>query len=267
MTLIAAWAGLDCKKDGNKVSSIYFASDSRFSWETDNSSLKYDEGIKVFCSLKYPYLFGYCGDVLFPVHSIERILYKIDCDLFFNTEACSFTNKMQVICKEIETSIRLYPFHSVSFSIIFASRESYYDFHVGLITYCNETIQAKELPIPSASNLIFVGGSGKDSFNKIVCNQKKNPNDGTSRFYYQCLSRAIKDYECPTVGGVPQLVGIFRKGAGIVFGVIEENSHFVLGKRVDYSPKCLHIQWRNSNFEIVNPETMKLQEGAQAQPF
>ena len=67
MILIAAWVGVDCKKEVNKVSSIYFASDSRFLW--GNNSLKYDEDIKVFCSLKHPYIFRYCGDVLFPAHS------------------------------------------------------------------------------------------------------------------------------------------------------------------------------------------------------
>ena len=32
MTLLVAWAGADCKKRGSRTSSLYFASDSRISW-------------------------------------------------------------------------------------------------------------------------------------------------------------------------------------------------------------------------------------------
>ena len=66
MTLIVSGAGLDCKKEGNKVSSIYFASDSRFSWIEGNRYRKFDEGVKVLCSLRHPYIFANCGDVTFP---------------------------------------------------------------------------------------------------------------------------------------------------------------------------------------------------------
>ena len=60
MTLIAAWVGVDNKKEGRKISSIYFAADSRFSWGDAGSAPKYDEGMKVFCSLQHPYIFAYC---------------------------------------------------------------------------------------------------------------------------------------------------------------------------------------------------------------
>ena len=144
MTLIASWVGVDSKKGGNQVSSVYFASDSRFSW---NSQSVYDEGMKVFCSLKYPYIFGYCGDVLFPSHAIERIIYKIDCDLLFGEDVDSFTKKIHIICDEIETSLKQYPM-SINFSILFGSRESTYDFHVGQIDYHDNNLTFKELVLP-----------------------------------------------------------------------------------------------------------------------
>ena len=93
MTLIAAWVGVDNKKEGRKISSIYFAADSRFSWGDAGSVPKYDEGMKVFCSLQHPYIFAYCGDVLFPLHTLERIIYKIDCGLFFEQTDGNFMNK------------------------------------------------------------------------------------------------------------------------------------------------------------------------------
>lgn len=266
MTLIAAWVGVDCKKDGNKVSSIYFASDSRFSWGT---SYHYDEGMKVFCSLKYPYLFGYCGDVLFPLHTLERIIYKIDSDLLFAPDAERFDDKLKIIKDEIESSLLHYPPLSQDFSIICAYRESYYDFHLGKIWNRGKQINCIELPLPNKSDIVFCGGTGKTDFENVVSRliKDKNPNEGTSRFYYHCIAKTIREHSSPTVGGIPQLVGLYRKGNGSFFGIIENDKRYVLGKELNFQPNCLQIQWRNSNFERVNPKTMLLEDGAQAQPF
>ena len=267
MTLIAAWIGVDCKKDGDKVSSIYFAADSRFSWGNTQSSPKYDEGIKVFCSLKHPYIFAYCGDVLFPLHTLERIIYKIDCDLFFELADDNFSKKLLSIKTEFESSIMIYPHPKPSFSILFASREAYYDFHLGEITSCNGDISHSEIKLPNKSGIVYTGGSGKNYFNKVVSEQLHNPSEGTSRFCFHCIAKSIKNNNSPTVGGAPQLVGLYRKGNGIIFGIEYNGERYILGKRTDFITEHLHIEWRNSNFERINPQTLKLQKGAQAQPF
>lgn len=268
MTLLAAWVGMDCKKDGDKISSIYFASDSRFSW---NAYSHYDEGVKVFCSLKYPYIFGYCGDVLFPLHSLERIIYKIDSDLLFPPNIASFNDKLEIIKNEIESSLHNYPPLPQDFSIICACRESYYDFHLGKIWSSGKIVKCKELPLhlEEGSHIVYCDGTGKNDFDKVVTAlaKDKNPNEGTSRFYYHCIAKTIRDHSSPTVGGVPQLVGLYRKGNGLFFGIIEHGKRYVLGKELKFHPNCLQIQWRNCNFERINPETMILKDGAQAQPF
>lgn len=48
MTLLVAWAGADCKKRGSRTSSLYFATDSRISWNKKNG---YDGQQKVFVLL------------------------------------------------------------------------------------------------------------------------------------------------------------------------------------------------------------------------
>ncbi|MBQ2882173.1 MAG: hypothetical protein IJE43_00125 [Alphaproteobacteria bacterium] len=267
MTLIVSWAGLDCKKEGNKVSSIYFASDSRFSWKEGNRYRKFDEGIKVFCSSKRPYIFAYCGDVVFPNNSIDRLISKIDNDLLFPKGNIDFNEKLKIICSEIETSVQSYPFPDVCFSILVATRESYYDFHIGKIVCNKKRLSYEEGEFPSKSDEIYVEGSGAKDFERIKRSLKFNINEGTSRFYFHCLSKTIKDCESDSVGGVPQLVGLFRQGPGIIFGIIEGDNRYILSNQINYSEECLNIQWRNSNFERINPETMSLQEGAQAQPF
>lgn len=266
MTLIAAWAGLDGKKDGPRVASIYFASDSRFSWSTGKH---YDEGRKVFCSLKYPYIFAYCGDVTFPLNSIERIIDKIDCDMFFPSEHCDFKEKLETIAEELRTSLNLYPFPNAKFTILVASRESTYCFHVGKIVWKSNQLLTEELELPKSSGRVFWGGSGLNDFEKVFNEETRNNNlnVGTSRFYYQCIAKTIREYESDTVGGTPQLVGLFRKGPGRIFGIISGNNRYILGKKVNNSPQNLQIEWRNDNFEVVDPETMKLKDGYQAQPF
>lgn len=268
MTLIAAWIGVDCKKNGNKVSSIYFASDSRFSWGGTKSSPPYDEGMKVFCSRQHPYIFAYCGDVLFPLHTLERIIYKIDFDLFFEQTTDSFSSKLLTIKAEIVSALNNYP-QKPSFTILFASRESYYDFHLGKIVSTEGCISHEEIILPNKSKIVFVGGSGAKDFRSVEQQlmSERNPNEGTSRFCYHCVAKTIKEYESPMVGGVPQLVGLYRKGNGVFFGIEYNGKRYILGKRTNFMPEHLHIEWRNINFERIDPKTLKLQEGAQVQPF
>ena len=71
MTLIVAWIGVDDKKKGKEISSLYIASDSRYSTGVKD---KFDFGIKVFGASKYPEIFGFCGDVLFPSMILGQII-------------------------------------------------------------------------------------------------------------------------------------------------------------------------------------------------
>ena len=96
----------------------------------------------------------------------------------------------------------------------------------------------------------------------------------TSRNVYNCVSRAVDAAASHpdskirnTVGGVPQLVGLYRKGNTQLFGIIKNNERYIQGRRVDYNPCLNKIEWRNDNFERVDPQTMKLLSGAQPQPF
>ncbi len=154
MTLIAACIGV--VKKGSEVSSMYFASDSRFSWGGTKSSPRYDEGMKVFCSLQHPYTFAYCGNVLFPLHTLERIIIKIDCDLFFEQTDEQFSNKLSSIRTEIESSLINYSNPKPSFTILLASRESYYNFHLGKITSIGGSINHGEIILPKQSKIVEI---------------------------------------------------------------------------------------------------------------
>ena len=67
MTMLASWIGVDT----HGATSAYIVSDSRFCW---GNNMTYDYGKKVFASKKYPEIFGYAGDVLFPSVVLSQII-------------------------------------------------------------------------------------------------------------------------------------------------------------------------------------------------
>ena len=58
MTLMIAWAGLDCKPKKKAIASIYFAADSRYTWSLGKTN---DFGQKVFGCISSPEIFALCG--------------------------------------------------------------------------------------------------------------------------------------------------------------------------------------------------------------
>lgn len=58
MTLVVGWAALDDKKVGKTVASIYFTSDSRYTYLTSSKAAAFnDKGQKVFGSKNSPEIF------------------------------------------------------------------------------------------------------------------------------------------------------------------------------------------------------------------
>ena len=120
VTLIVAWIGVDDKKKGKEISSLYIASDSRYS---AGSRDKFDFGIKVFGASKYPEIFGFCGDVLFPSIILGQIIPQIDNGILLNpSDNCD--QKTQKIFNYIKTSLEKYPasFLGGSFTILHGTR-------------------------------------------------------------------------------------------------------------------------------------------------
>jgi hypothetical protein len=73
MTSLVSWVGIDARGPA----SIYIASDSRITWG-DDSSRKWDCAKKTFCSLRFPIIFGFCGDVFVPTQIISSVIELID---------------------------------------------------------------------------------------------------------------------------------------------------------------------------------------------
>lgn len=266
MTLIVSWIGVDDKKDGKSIASIYFASDSRYSWGNEG---KYDYGIKVFGSSRHPEIFGFCGDVLFPSIVLGQMISQIDLGLLIQ-DADSGELKNKKVFNFIKSSFEKYPKDKIveTFTILHATRinknfKCYRTFYNS-----DKKLDNKEIELPNISTKIYCGGSGESDFNKnwLEWNKSKHNNFRTSRGVYHCLNKTLRETKDPKTGGLPQIVGLYRNKNARLFGIIANNKKYIYGKESFDDINSTKIEWRNENFERMNPETLKILEGAQRQP-
>lgn len=267
MTLIVAWVGVDNKKNGKSIASLYFASDSKYSWGSGDS---YDYGIKVFGSSKHPEIFCFCGDVLFPSIVLAQLMPQIDNGLLLS-EGDTAEMKNRKIFDYIKTSFTHYPKNSLvgTFIILHGTRVGN-EFKLYKISSNKKWKLAEEnIDLPTESTKVFSGGSGGAEFdaNWRYWDNVRHNNYRTSRAVYHCLEDTLKKIRDPSTGGMPQIVGLYRIGSSRLFGIIHDDKRFIYGKQASEDITVQNLEWRNENFERVNPETLKIFEGAQRQPL
>ncbi len=266
MTLIISWIGVDDKKEGKSISSIYIASDSRYTW---GNTGKYDYGIKVFGSSKHPEIFGFCGDILFPSTILGQLIPQIDNGLLLDdNDNCETKNKK--ITDYIKSSLDSYPkdFLVGTFTILHGTRNEKI-FKLFKTSFSPDTgLNNIEIQLPKISTKVYSGGSGKTEFDKNWEDwQKEKHNEfRTSRGVYHCLHQTLKVVKDSQTGGLPQIVGLYRNKNSRLFGIVENDKKYIYGKESAESINSTTIEWRNENFERMNPETLKIFEGAQRQP-
>ena len=151
------------------------------------------------------------------------------------------------------------------------------NFHVFRYDYSKTKNQLcmSEVPLPTEhSDIVLCEGTGKEDFrNHWQYYNEKNINHRTSRAVYQCMYETLSTTEENTVGRIPQLAGLYREGNCRFFGIVNDGKRYYFGadgikevsdKEIGGLPQ---VEWRNHCFEITDPYTMELKEGAQAQPF
>ncbi len=276
MTLIVSWAALDCKNNGPSVASIYFASDSRFSWKLSKQINDY--GQKVFGCTNMPEIFAFCGDVVCPKTFIEKIVIQIDSMHFFSDEMNGHEKSM-LIYHNFCCYLEKYEKQKIveNFQMFYGTRACD-GFHIFKFDYNKKLDRVKylEYTLPNKySDIVICEGSGKNDFNKLWAYHygEKNFNYRTSRAVYQCLYETLSTTEEWTVGRIPQIVGLYRKFNSRFYGIIHNGKRYCIGSEgiVEVNDSAvvnfLNVEWRNECFEIADPNCMKRMEGAQPQPF
>ena len=197
-------------------------------------------------------------------------------ELLFSREE-AFDQKKSIVADFINQALNQYPKDVLAqrFVIYHASCISQ-EFYMVEYRYDGSRIVVKDISLPSESSVVFSDGSGKQLFDKMwyEANRPSVNEHFTSRNVYNCFARTLdeaaihsEDANLNMVGGSPQLVGLYRQGKTQIYGIVKNGERYIQGRRVEYSPNLSRIEWRNDNFERINPETMNLMTGAQPQPF
>lgn len=268
MTMLASWIATD----NHGPTSAYIVSDSRLSWGSTGS---FDYGRKVFAAKKYPELFGYAGDVLFPSIVLAQIVEMIDTDILL-TENMDCDKKHKVIAEKICYTLSKYPdvFGSNPIQIIHITRDTLFSdypcFKHYLLSYTKKNGWTdKEVMIPKESGLLHVLGSGAQEFKNNYIEFQKTENASTSRNVFHCFIYTLENIKDSFCGGAPQLVGLYRKplSAGINYGILYQGKRYLLGMEIPGGSSFQNVTWRNEFFEICDGITKKVVTGAARQPM
>jgi hypothetical protein len=263
MTALISWLGADSRGP----SSLYIASDSRLSWDKET---KWDRGRKVFHSEKYPHIWGYCGDVLFPSLALGQIVSAIDGGgLFADSEAPDGKNAKVFEC--LQEHFETYPEKCrLDFSILHCHREEKgmtSVFFAWMISWNRKTgWTSKQIDAPKESGLVISLGSGAKSVDYWNGYMQRSDVSRTSRAVFQAFTLSLKDAKDPGSGGPPQLASLRREGNGQSHGVWWNSIASVNGLTMSQYSEKNGIEFFNENFERVDPKTGLLLKGAQRQP-
>jgi hypothetical protein len=267
MTTLIVWVGVDSRGP----TSMYLASDSRFTWE---GGVKWDFGCKVFASRKHPTLLGYCGDVTLSSISITQALDLIDSNSLFRADASS-EEKLDWLYGFLKRAFETYP-KSLrrEFTVVFAFRSTnnnVVSFFAGTVGWSpGEGWSKKPLPDPQKSSIIGAFGSGKDVFGDTNRRWQESDVGGTSRAIFSAFCDHVDKCNDPQTGGAPQLGAIYsgRQHASTV-GIIHDGKKWLSGVEVLDAGIVDKIEWRDNLFQRCDGHTLKPIAGAQrhARPF
>ena len=257
MTSFVAWIGVDSRGPA----SVYLASDSRISW---GQNLVWDYARKLFASQRNPELLGYVGDVLFPSLVLGQLTSAIDLGSLLDG-AASPTEKWTRIQSCIKQSFSAFPSSERrTFTVVYATRElegMNSKFYVRTLSWGIEESWAEAaIPIPSASGLLHVLGSGAGSILRWQQRWDSSSQGRTSRAVFSAFCDALQSGEDPLTGGAPQLVGLYRQGPGRALGVVYESKPFLFGLHADPFRGSADLEWRDGLFERCDPTGQVLAE-------
>lgn len=265
MTTLLSWMSVDSRGP----SAIYIVTDSRITW--GSSAHRWDSGRKVFAA-STPDIFGYCGDVLFPSLVLGQIVDLVGRGLLWDTD-CSAAERHRLVAEYLQTSFgRRHNAPDYGFTIVHGSREGAAmkgTFHAWRIEYDPRTRAwtDEELDTSNAgdSRVIITLGSGNDALNREIEVWNASPQQGTARALFSAFCDALEAGLDPLTGGVPQLVSLDRRSAGKAVGYIGAETRYVHGLPINYSPAQDGMEWVDSLFNRMSPETLERLSGAQRQ--
>lgn len=232
VTSLVAWVAADTRGP----SSLNIATDSRITWSSDQpASYGWDYAQKVFASTKVPLLVGFVGDVLFPALVVPGIISRIDRGVFRSDGSIA-----EGVVEALRRAWREYPpAERRPLNIYLAHRiGDGVSAHFTLTAVSYKPDGAKKwtiqhIPVPSASQVLVVDGSGRIAVRAALDAWQKTAAAETSRAIYSGFGDGVVSGVDPNSGGTPQLGCIYRIGAGRLLGIIHKNRRYFAGSQLN----------------------------------
>ena len=190
MTTLIGWVGVDSRRP----TSLYLASDSRFTWTND---ITWDSGRKLYASRIQPVVLGYCGDVLFSSQSSAQALELIEGGLLYDFESTP-EERLDSLGVFLKTAFGTYPeSQQRPFSVVYACRMdplSQPYFFAGAISWSLPQGWSKvRLDMPPESAVIAAYGSGREAFGVPNKKWKESSAGRTSRSVFSAFCDHVRD--------------------------------------------------------------------------
>lgn len=281
MTSIISWSGAD----SHGTSSMYFASDSRISWDK-TGKVAIDAVPKVMASTTQPEIFGFTGYVLLPYIALSQACTAIDCGLRGQEAEESADSKREWLSSRITKLARSHPKGTqYAFTVLYGIRtgsdvyisrkgkeppvhshdkpKARFDLYLLNWDGQSDNIEHKRYPASQTkSSILKLSGTGEESIKSAGKMWEESSSNGTSRTMFSSLCQSLKSCEDPQSGGAPQLVGMYRKGTARIFGVVTTAGPFFQGVRLEDPPGAA-VEWRDELLRRVD-STGALIVGAKA---
>lgn len=235
---------------------MYIITDSRISWE---SAAHWDAGRKTFASSASADIFGYCGDAYFVPIVLSQTLALWDAGLLEVQEA-SAQQRHNLLVALLKSSIDRGRPPFIGFSVFHGSRDAEFmvsKFRLWRTMYdpVSKEWTDEELPLlESNSYLAHIDGTGRPHVQRAVKKLSESAG-GTSRAAIHSFCKSLQARGDAYSGGPPQLVGIWRKGAGRQFGFCWHGKSYLAGLEVPINADHTQVMWFNHLFEIVDGKT------------
>jgi hypothetical protein len=262
MTTLMAWVAYDQRRP----SSFYIASDSRITW--GSKLRRWDAGRKVFASTKFPDIFGYAGDVVFPALCLSQVVDAIDHGVLVSVEAGAIERSRAVYDAIRRSFDRRHEADNRDFTIFHAARSGVTKdavFHLWSIEFIARTKSWEHVSIPVSkeTSIVALAGSGGRIAKQNAERWIRELKPGVSRSIFSAFCDTIESQVDPLSGGAPQLAGLYLIGAARSFGIVHDGQPHLHGLPVVPSFSSTELEWRDRLLQRINGETLRLIPNAQ----
>lgn len=248
MTTLVCWCGVDSRGP----SSLYIASDSRFTWGTHK--VKWDRGRKIAVRAEAAEILAFAGDVTLS----QNLLLGLSQDPITD-------DGLHRALSQLTIGYGLGNLDGTA--IVFARRIGSGMAARFLVTtheYGSGHWQLEAQSIPTEESAILCAyGSGQRFALSEVRQWKAGIGGPTSRSVFSGFCDSLRNGKDSRSGPPPQLAGMYREFPAKEFGIVWDGKLVLAGLEPQADVELSSIEWRNDVFERCDPQTMKLTLGAQ----